>query len=159
MATASSNINDDLVTSPRSSDAEDDDDDDSAAGQLQKFCENDMNVKPADKIPFVINLCFAYLDDFSTQAAPYNHQLFKNSKKNHKISNPLLKVEIKRRDFSAKVSNKKQNEVLLVKSTTLLRHQRMPPNQKTPRLRHPNCLAGPPSPLARPLWQRSTTSY
>ena len=120
MATASSNINDDLVTSPRSSDAEDDDDDDSAAGQLQKFCENDMNVKPADKIPFVINLCFAYLDDFSTQVAPYNHQLFKNSKKNHKISNPLLKVEIKRRDFSAKVSNKKQNELLeMLKSNPL----------------------------------------
>ena len=114
MATASN----DLFTTPGSSD--DEDDDDSAAGQLQKFFENDKNVKPADKIPYIINLCFAYLDDFSTQAAPYNHQLFKNSKKNHKISNPLLKVEIKRRDSSAKLSNKKQNDLLeLLKSNPL----------------------------------------
>ena len=118
MATASSNNDNDLFPTPGSSD--DEDDDDSAAGQLQKFFENDKNVKPADKIPYIINLCFAYLDDFSTQAAPYNHQLFKNSKKNHKISNPLLKVEIKRRDSSAKLSNKKQNDLLeLLKSNPL----------------------------------------
>ncbi len=117
MATTSSN-NDDDHSAAQSSD--DDEDDDSAAGELQKFFENDVNVKPADKIPFVINLCFGYLDDFSTEVEPYNHQLFKNSKKKHKIVTRLLTVEIKRRDSSAKLSNKKQHELLeMIKSNPL----------------------------------------
>ena len=97
-----------------------DDDNDSAAGDLQKFYENDVNVKPADKVPFMITLCFAYVEGFSTDIAPYNDKTFKHSKKNHKISNAFLKVEIKRKDSTSKLSNKKQNDLLeMLKSNPL----------------------------------------
>ena len=97
-----------------------DDDNDSAAGDLQKFHENDVNVKPADKVPFMITLCFAYVEGFSTDIAPYNDKTFKHSKKNHKISNAFLKVEIKRKDSTSKLSNKKQNDLLeMLKSNPL----------------------------------------
>ena len=109
MSTQSSNNDDDSL---RSVDTAANDDDDSAAGELQQFFENDQNVLPADKIPFVISLCFAYVEDFSTDVAPYNDKAFKNSKKNHKISKRFLQMEIKRRDPDSKLSNKKQ-EVLL----------------------------------------------
>ena len=89
-----------------------DSDDDSAAGELQKHYENDLKVKPADKIPFLVNLCFVHIPDFSTEVAPCNHKVFKNSKKNHKLSNPMLKAEIKRRDPNCKLSNKTQNDLL-----------------------------------------------
>ena len=87
-------------------------DDDSAAGELQKHFENDLKVKPADKVPFLVNLCFVCIAGFSTDVAPCNHKVFKHSKKNHKLANPLLKAEIKHRDPSCKLSNKTQNDLL-----------------------------------------------
>ena len=109
MATQTSNDDDDSV---RSDSSEANDDDDSAAGDLQTFLENDQNVLPAEKIPFVISLCFAYIKGFSTDVAPYNDKAFKNSKKNHKISKRFLQKELKRRDSSSKLSNKKQDVLL-----------------------------------------------
>ena len=74
MSTQNSNEDDDSL---RSEDNIDDNvDDDSAAGELQKFYEDDQNVLPADKIPFVISLCFVYVKDFSTDVAPYNDKAF-----------------------------------------------------------------------------------
>ena len=63
-----------------------DSDDDSAAGELQKHFENDLKVKPADKVPFLVNLCFLCISGFSTDVAPHNHKVVKHSKKNHKLA-------------------------------------------------------------------------
>ena len=87
-------------------------DDDSLAGDLQSFVEDVTKVESDDKVQYVINLCHYYVKDFSTNSHPYNHKSFKNQKKLHKISNTMLKKEIKRRDPSIKLSNKKQPEML-----------------------------------------------
>ena len=87
-------------------------DEDSCAGELQEYLEDASKVEPGDKVQYVINLCFVYVEDFTTDILPFNHKLFKNSKKKHKLSNVILKQEIRRRHPSAKLSNKKQPDLI-----------------------------------------------
>ena len=91
---------------------EENQDDDSRAGDLQQFMNDQEEVKPDDKIGFMMTLRLAYDPTFFTEVFPYNHKTFKHSKRIFKLNNQFLKKEILRRDPKAKLSNKKQPELL-----------------------------------------------
>ena len=92
-------------------------DDDSCAGDLQEYLEDASQVEPNNKVQYVINLCFVYLPDFSTDVHPFNHKKFKHSKKKHKMSKNILTSYIKRKDPTTKLSNKKIPDLITILQT------------------------------------------
>ena len=82
---------------------------------LEQFMNDDSKVSPADRIQTMISLCFAYVKDFSTDVAPFNHSKFNKMKRKHKPTAPILKKEIKRRKPDMKgYAHKKIADLLVI---------------------------------------------
>ena len=88
---------------------------DSGPGELEDFHEDDSKLKPSDRNQFLMTLCFACIEGFSTDRPPCNHKLFDKMKKKHRVTISFLKQEIKRRkpDFKG-LSNKKADELVSI---------------------------------------------
>ena len=87
-------------------------DNDSCSGDILLFVEDVTRVDSDDKAQYIFTLCHYYINNFSTKNHPYDHKSFNNQKELHKISNTILKKEIKQRNPSFKLSNNKQPEML-----------------------------------------------
>ena len=59
---------------------------DSGTGELEDFYEDDRKLKPSDRNQFLMTLCFAHIEGFSTDQPPHNHKLFDKMKKQHRVT-------------------------------------------------------------------------
>ena len=94
------------VSSSLSSSSDAEIDDDSLPGELQKFCDNDVNFPQVkDKIPFIIGIRLLLKDPPDLKQDPYGQILFKKKQKSFKPTIFTLKIEATRRDCVMRKTN------------------------------------------------------
>ena len=86
-------------------------------GELESFIGNQKNLASKDKNPYLVMCYEVYLQDFSLDVHPYNHPVFKNKKRERKVTLPMVKKEVKRRNKSFNVSNRRLEDLKQILKT------------------------------------------